>query len=54
MITSGRVLLGVFITMLVGDSYAAGPLIPLQVQPFGCLKSNNNYANLAPETSASP
>ena len=26
----------------LGDSYAAGPLIPLQIQPFGCLKSNNN------------
>jgi lysophospholipase L1-like esterase len=61
MITRGRALLTVFISMLVlaapasaateyvslGDSYAAGPLIPLQVQPFGCLKSNNNYANLA-------
>ena len=31
----------------LGDSYAAGPLIPLQVPLFGCLKSNNNYANLA-------
>jgi hypothetical protein len=32
----------------LGDSYAAGPLISLQVQPFGCLKSNNNNnANLA-------
>jgi lysophospholipase L1-like esterase len=31
----------------LGDSYAAGPLIPVQVQPFGCLKSSNNYANLA-------
>ena len=30
----------------LGDSYAAGPLIPLQVPLFGCLKSNNNYANL--------
>jgi lysophospholipase L1-like esterase len=30
----------------LGDSYTAGPLIPLQVPPFGCLKSNNNYANL--------
>ena len=68
MITRGRALLTVFITMLVlaapasaateyvslGDSYAAGPLIPLQVPPFGCLKSNNNYPNLAPETSALP
>ena len=31
----------------LGDSYAAGPIIPVQVPPFGCLKSNNNYANLA-------
>ena len=30
----------------LGDSYAAGPLIPLQIPPFGCLKSNNNYAQL--------
>lgn len=28
----------------LGDSFAAGPLIPVQVQPFGCLKSSNNYA----------
>jgi hypothetical protein len=62
MITRGKSLLAVFIAMLVlaapavaapdpayvslGDSYAAGPLIPLQVPLFGCLKSNNNYANL--------
>ena len=60
MITRGRVLLAVFITMLalaapasaatqyvsLGDSYAAGPLIPLQIPPFGCLKSNNNYSHL--------
>jgi lysophospholipase L1-like esterase len=31
----------------LGDSYTAGPLIPLQIQPFGCLKSNNNYAHIA-------
>jgi lysophospholipase L1-like esterase len=61
MIRQGRALLVVLIAMLglaapasaateyvsLGDSYAAGPLIPLQVPPFGCLKSNNNYANLA-------
>jgi lysophospholipase L1-like esterase len=62
MITRGRSVLAVFVSMLVlcapaaaasdpayvslGDSYAAGPLIPLQVPLFGCLKSNNNYANL--------
>jgi lysophospholipase L1-like esterase len=27
--------------------YAAGPLIPLQLPPFGCLKSSSNYAHLA-------
>ena len=60
MITRGRVVLAVLVSMLalaapasaareyvaLGDSYAAGPLIPVQVPIFGCLKSNNNYANL--------
>jgi lysophospholipase L1-like esterase len=60
MITRGKMLLAVLIAMLVlapsalaardyvalGDSYAAGPLIPLQIPPFGCIKSNNNYAHL--------
>jgi lysophospholipase L1-like esterase len=62
MITRGKSLLAVFIATValaapagaapspayvsLGDSYAAGPLIPLQVPLFGCLKSNNNYANL--------
>lgn len=27
----------------LGDSYTAGPLIPLYEQPYGCLKSSNNY-----------
>ena len=31
----------------LGDSFAAGPMIPVQVQPWGCLKSSNNYARLA-------
>jgi lysophospholipase L1-like esterase len=31
----------------LGDSYAAGPLIPLQIPPFGCLKSDHNYSHLA-------
>jgi hypothetical protein len=31
----------------LGDSYAAGPLIPLFLKPYGCLKSSNNYAHLA-------
>jgi lysophospholipase L1-like esterase len=62
MITRGKCLLAVVVSMLalaapaaaapepayvsLGDSYAAGPLIPVQVPLFGCLKSNNNYANL--------
>jgi lysophospholipase L1-like esterase len=60
MIRRGRTLLAVLISMLVlaapafaaqeyvslGDSYTAGPLIPLQIPPFGCLKSNNNYPHL--------
>ena len=27
----------------LGDSYTAGPVIPLQEEPWGCLKSTNNY-----------
>jgi lysophospholipase L1-like esterase len=61
MITRGRALLAVLISMLVlaapasaageeyvalGDSFTAGPLIPVQVPIFGCLKSNNNFPNL--------
>jgi len=34
----------------LGDSYAAGPIIPLQQQPWGCLKSDHNYAHLAAPT----
>src|ERR1044072_1366780 len=30
----------------LGDSYAAGPLIPLPVSPLGCLKSDRNYPRL--------
>jgi lysophospholipase L1-like esterase len=30
----------------LGDSYAAGPVIPVPVPPYGCLKSSSNYANL--------
>jgi lysophospholipase L1-like esterase len=61
MITRGRALLAMLITMLalaapasaateyvaLGDSYTAGPVIPVQVPIFGCLKSNNNFPNLA-------
>jgi len=31
----------------LGDSFAAGPLIPLQIPPLGCLKSDHNYSHLA-------
>lgn len=31
----------------LGDSYAAGPVIPLYEKPYGCLKSTNNYGHLA-------
>jgi len=31
----------------LGDSYAAGPLIPNPLPPLGCLKSDHNYAHLA-------
>lgn len=31
----------------LGDSFAAGPLIPDQVSPLGCLKSNRNFARQA-------
>jgi lysophospholipase L1-like esterase len=34
----------------LGDSYAAGPLIPLPLTPFGCLKSSNNYGRIAQRT----
>ena len=34
-------------TSALGDSYAAGPLIPNQLLPLGCLKSDHNYAHLA-------
>jgi lysophospholipase L1-like esterase len=59
-IRRGRTLLALLISMLalaapasaaqeyvsLGDSYTAGPLIPLQIPPFGCLKSNNNYPHM--------
>ena len=32
----------------LGDSYAAGPLIPSQtLNPLGCLRSTRNFARLA-------
>jgi hypothetical protein len=34
----------------LGDSFAAGPLIPIQLPPFGCLKSSNDYARFAQRT----
>lgn len=38
----------------LGDSYAAGPVIPNQIAPFGCLKSDHNYAHLAAPTIGLP
>ncbi len=34
----------------LGDSFTAGPLIPAQVAPLGCLKSNRNYPNVVNPT----
>ncbi len=34
----------------LGDSYAAGPLIPNPLLPLGCLKSSNNYPHRAAPT----
>jgi lysophospholipase L1-like esterase len=31
----------------LGDSFTAGPFIPLQIPPYGCLKSDHNYPHLA-------
>jgi lysophospholipase L1-like esterase len=31
----------------LGDSFTAGPVIPVQIRPFGCLKSSNNYPHMA-------
>ena len=31
----------------LGDSFTAGPLIPNQIPPYGCLKSDHNYPHLA-------
>ncbi|MEY2431005.1 MAG: hypothetical protein QOC92_730 [Acidimicrobiaceae bacterium] len=30
----------------LGDSYTAGPLIPNQIEPYGCLRSDHNYPHL--------
>jgi lysophospholipase L1-like esterase len=39
----------------LGDSYTAGPVIPLQIPPLGCLKSDHNYPHLAyPQLAAPP
>jgi lysophospholipase L1-like esterase len=31
----------------LGDSYTAGPFIPIWIPPWGCLKSDHNYPHLA-------
>jgi len=38
----------------LGDSFTAGPLIPLQLPPYGCLKSDHNYPHLAASRLALP
>jgi hypothetical protein len=38
----------------LGDSYAAGPLVPDPVLPLGCLKSSNNYPRLAAPSIGQP
>jgi GDSL-like Lipase/Acylhydrolase family len=38
----------------LGDFYAAGPVIPNQIAPLGCLKSDHNYAHLAAPTIGLP
>jgi lysophospholipase L1-like esterase len=38
---------GVYVAL--GDSYAAGPLIPAPEGPWGCLRSSNNYPKLLAE-----
>ena len=30
----------------LGDSFTAGPLIPMQQKPYGCLRSDRNYPHL--------
>ncbi|MBA3287613.1 MAG: hypothetical protein H0U21_06265 [Acidimicrobiia bacterium] len=34
----------------LGDSFTAGPLIPTQIAPLGCLKSNRNYPTVVDGT----
>jgi hypothetical protein len=31
----------------LGDSYSAGPLIPNQISPLGCLKSDHNFSHVS-------
>src|SRR5947208_3095681 len=38
----------------LGDSYASGPVIPSYEQPYGCLRSTNNYAHLVSRALALP
>ncbi len=38
----------------LGDSYAAGPLIPFPVLPLGCLKSDRNYPHLTASRTGLP
>ncbi len=38
----------------LGDSYTSGPIIPVPIPPFGCLKSDHNYPHLAAPSIALP
>jgi lysophospholipase L1-like esterase len=38
----------------LGDSFTAGPMIPVQQPPYGCLKSDHNYPSLAAPDLAQP
>ncbi|HUF83632.1 MAG TPA: SGNH/GDSL hydrolase family protein, partial [Acidimicrobiia bacterium] len=51
--SSGGAQTGVYTAL--GDSYAAGPLVPTQQPtPIGCLKSDHNYAHLIATALAAP
>ena len=38
----------------LGDSYTSGPIIPVPVPPYGCLKSDHNYPHLAAPSTGMP
>ena len=38
----------------LGDSYTAGPVIPNQIRPYGCLKSDHDYPHLVAPSDGLP